>query len=625
MWNDLKSKIQDNRFAYTNDYLENAENLLNDEFVFQHVYNMEPSPIKYKLTDWFISPNKDPEWLFVLKRQEYLQDLVFTSLYTDDDKYLLKAKYYIFEWLRNNYLPEEKRFSTWRPIDTGIRLLNWAPVYNLLIEKGLLSSTEITQLTEVVNEQANYLQEHYIEKYDLSNWGVLVTTGILVFDAKNPGIIEAKYVEWAEQKFQLEIDIQVDSDGIHWEQSPLYFIEVFRSSLCVLAAKQTSSDNYSFATREKLSKMLISLEYQTLPNGLILQQGDTDGIPASDLVNSAKWIIHGIESEAPLDFLPYELMNEKYENQDSSQPLAVQFDANVSGNFYLKDANNYLHLFNGKLGSGHGHAANTHVDLTINSTNILVDPGRFTYVDGEIRRELKSASSHNVILIDGKYPIVPKDSWKFSEVLTNLSTSVSHTLNYDSYKMLYMDPKNNNYVCRYVVVNKNHFGVVVIDVVKADHASTIQNNWILGPDITDIKQHENSFNLNGDLCHVFLDDESYVSMVDQKFSKRYNELTKTTKLVAKKPIKQYAVTYSVFGEDVDGVTKLDIRQAGGDVDLQPENCFGLKVHYQNGDNDDLVLQHLNTFKGNKLFYVDGHSSFGELNIFDENNNKTFIF
>ena len=90
-WTLIQSLSKNNVFAHHEDYLKNAEYLLADEFLFQNVYNMEPSPQKYKLIDWQTSPNGDPEWLFVLKRQEYLQDLVYAYLVTDKIKYLKKA------------------------------------------------------------------------------------------------------------------------------------------------------------------------------------------------------------------------------------------------------------------------------------------------------------------------------------------------------------------------------------------------------------------------------------------------------------------------------------------------------------------------------------------------------
>ena len=71
----LNSLIHDGRISYAKDYLNNAKLLLNNQFRFQHVYDMEPSPEVYQLNSWQESPNGDPEWLEVLKRHEYLQDL----------------------------------------------------------------------------------------------------------------------------------------------------------------------------------------------------------------------------------------------------------------------------------------------------------------------------------------------------------------------------------------------------------------------------------------------------------------------------------------------------------------------------------------------------------------------
>lgn len=80
----LKKLVKENKISYANDYLNNSKLLLKNDFCFQHVYDMEPSPKIYHLEDWQVSPNGDPEWLYVLKRQEYLQDLLYSYISTND-------------------------------------------------------------------------------------------------------------------------------------------------------------------------------------------------------------------------------------------------------------------------------------------------------------------------------------------------------------------------------------------------------------------------------------------------------------------------------------------------------------------------------------------------------------
>lgn len=615
-WTLIQSLSKNNVFAHHEDYLKNAEYLLADEFLFQNVYNMEPSPQKYKLIDWQTSPNGDPEWLFVLKRQEYLQDLVYAYLVTDKIKYLKKAKYYIFAWIKNNYDITSVRYSTWRTIDTGIRLLNWAPTVDLLKKQHLLTAKELKKLGEVVNEQAQYLENHYIEKYDLSNWGVLITTGILTFDAINLRMINEEKVDWAKSKFTIQMRVQVDSEGMHWEQSPLYFVEVFRSALCVYGAYQSARIPLKSEIKKILVKMLQAFEYQILPDGKLLQQGDTDTIPVRDLFNSAWNILKNKNIGKKFDFLT-SMFDFHLKATQKSLEARPFFDGFISGNFVNKESKNYLHLFNGNLGSGHGHAANGHVDVTIGGENLLIDPGRYTYVNSSVRRLLKSGSAHNVLLVDDKYPIVPKDSWKFKEVAIPIGNEVRHLKNIDAYKMVTLNAKNEIYRTRYVVWLKDQETMVIIDALRAYGKHRATSNWILGEQINPKQIDSNRVALDGQKSsyNFFTTAGNVLQIDEQVFSPRYNEKKSTTKLSASRDFKDYYINFTVIGK-VKNVQKLTVKQAGTEQKVPAERGYAFKISDETNE-ITFVLQHLNTFVGNKLYYVDEIPTYGELNLIIE--------
>lgn len=61
-----------------------------------------------------------------------------------------------------------------------------------------------------------------------------------------------------------------------------------------------------------------------------------------------------------------------------------------------------------------------HVDLVINGEDILVDSGRFTYVDCRERYDLKEPSGHNAVIVDGKPAGVCESSWNYQSVCSCL-------------------------------------------------------------------------------------------------------------------------------------------------------------------------------------------------------------
>ncbi len=59
---------------------------------------MEPTQISYTMDPikWQETPNGDPEWLYMLKRQEYLLDLLEAFYTTGQVKYQTKMKALLF-------------------------------------------------------------------------------------------------------------------------------------------------------------------------------------------------------------------------------------------------------------------------------------------------------------------------------------------------------------------------------------------------------------------------------------------------------------------------------------------------------------------------------------------------
>lgn len=616
----LNSLIHDDRISYAKDYLDNAKLLLNNQFRFQHVYDMEPSPEVYQLNSWQDSPNGDPEWLYVLKRQEYLQDLLYSYLRTNKSEYLFKIKTFIFDWMQNNDADKSARYKTWRTIDTGIRLLNWSKPLSYLINRNIVSAEEESQINQSIKRQAKYLEDNYIEKYDLSNWGVLITTGILTFSAEHPNIIDDQISNWALDKLIQELKLQVDETGLQWEQSPLYFIEVFRSSLSVVASFNANKKFVPTEITNVLKRMLKASKFLIKPNGNLLQQGDTDSIKIADLVTTAEYILAGkFNPSYKYDFLLISLAD-KAEITLEQKELDENryFDSITSGNFFFKDTNskNYWHIYNGNLGSGHGHASSGHLDLVINDDDIFLDPGRYTYVNSHERRYLKSGFSHNVILVDNTFPTVPLNSWKFSTVVSNQRNEVAHFKTFDSVKCTYVDKKINYIVTRYFIWIKTVAVMVIVDIVEDSGQHLQSNNWILNPasHVKEITQNQIEISINGNEYYLF-HSLKQVETQRQLLSDRYNQIQQTSKLIISDNFNNSNVSYTVVGkkEIIAGVNHVDSMR-NGKVDTSAIHNYGIVISLNGRKPITVNIQHENTIKGNKLYFVNNIPFYGNISV-----------
>ena len=157
--------------------LHQAEDLMQNTFVFTDRWDMEPCAVPYTVPagQWTHSPNGDPEWVFMLNRHDYLPKLWQAAVLTGEVRYRRKLIDSVMDWIASNPLTREGTPST-RTIDTGIRCMNWIQLLPFLLAEDALTDQEARTMIDSLSAQFANLRERYIPKYTLSNWGVLQTT-----------------------------------------------------------------------------------------------------------------------------------------------------------------------------------------------------------------------------------------------------------------------------------------------------------------------------------------------------------------------------------------------------------------------------------------------------------------
>ena len=160
--------------------LRQADWLMEQKFCFCDRWDMEPCSTVYEVSpfSWDACPNGDPEWIYMLNRQEYLKKMLMAYWYTGQERYVEGMKQYILHWVRQNTKETFGSLMT-RTIDTGIRCASWTPLLLHLLAKEHIKEEELFEILESMEQQFLYLYQSYVPKYRQSNWGVLQTTSIL--------------------------------------------------------------------------------------------------------------------------------------------------------------------------------------------------------------------------------------------------------------------------------------------------------------------------------------------------------------------------------------------------------------------------------------------------------------
>jgi hypothetical protein len=263
----------------------------------------------------------------------------------------------------------------------------------------------------------------------MSNWGTLANHGLFLAGVMLPSSPRtAAYVTESLRRLAENAKIGVYADGTQWEQSPMYHNEVLHDLLDVVILAGRNGIALPAPIADKAHAMARVDMIWAKPNGHEVAMGDSDDIDLRDQVSKAAVVFADPALKAAgyprLDFdSAWDLGAEAiaaYDALPSERPAETDFALTDSGNAYLRSGWDgdaaFVHFHCGTLGAGHGHSDQLHVDLFARGEDILVDPGRFTYVNKPERFEFKDSTAHNTTTVDGLNVYDCADSWGCSKL-----------------------------------------------------------------------------------------------------------------------------------------------------------------------------------------------------------------
>lgn len=515
--------------------IAHADELMHQTFTFNKTWDMERclTPYTLPVIDWNTHQNDDPEWCFMLSRMDYLDHLLLASLLTGEIRYTDKAKEYILNWIAAH--PTIVSEPSTRTLDTGIRVMNWMEALPYLSMLHALNEDELTRITDSMLAQMQYLKENYLPKYKTSNWGSIQTCAIVsVLPFLRADFLSDPLYQWALDEMTLQFSIQVYPDGMHWEQSTMYHIEVLNYGMKAVHYMGLHLQPCPSAVKEQVYALAKALAGQLTPSGEIETFGDSDRVCARDVLSRAALLFDDPTFRfVGLDELDPESLYvlgvpaaQRYATLPASAPQSMHYDGEDSGMYTLrsswdKDAS-FTMFTNGSLGSGHGHSDNLHLSACYQGDPVLIDCGRFTYrEDHPLRVQLKGMAAHNGVMIDDKAYCVPSDSWDYADFGLPLKNYVRHAgnLHYFEGAMLGHDPLQV-WVRKVIVVDPAIW--MIVDEVKCDGAHEAHSRLHFDPAVT-VSPAGDCHRVTTPHAALTLTCPGAVSYTSEPCSLRYNE------------------------------------------------------------------------------------------------------
>jgi|GEM_PF-214680 len=619
-----------------------ADELTDNVFLFNQPWDMEKclTPVRFEndCIDWHHIEEGDDEWMFMLNRHHYLPALVQQYIASGDEKYYRKFEVLITGWMEQepNFYGREE--TTWRTIDTGIRVKHWLQALDYLLETEIFSPELFVKMLDYLHKQVNYLFSCCRPELSLSNWRILEFHGAF--------IAAAFFKEWKEAgKWQAEaagilersLYLQVTGDGFHWEQSFMYHHEVLLCMLEAMLAGERNSVPLSPGLKECILRMAKASSHLVTPKGEQPCYGDSDVESMKELLTLCALIFpqerFGISlwKEAPLSLvLRYGSgAKEEVKKLDASPLPKLDYAHEDVGNYFVRSGwgkeDSYLFFKNGFLGSGHGHCDLLHFDLIVEGEPVLTDSGRFTYNPcREKRQEYKKASSHNTVTVDEKEFTLQKKAWGTTKVANEIKRPA--VLNR---KSVLLQGMNLGYFEEHVLINRK------ILWIKPDIWFVFDEISAGGEAVHTYRQHFH-FSKPSVSCgeQGFFYEEGAVKVSFRPLSKRkllemdcmvspaYNQEYGSKKVILETCMKGNGSLGVLIADESHGTYGLErvlLTDMNG-MEPEPGCAEALKVFKENRE-WVVCVNHKEEGNGRKLYMADGTPVYGRTSVIEKEDGK----
>ncbi len=506
---------------------------------------------------------------------DFLIDIAVAYRETQNVKYKKAIIDFINLWIEDNI----ENLEVHRTIDTGIRILNWIETLDFIGE------CYTDKMICALNIQVKMLHERYRLKDDLSNWGLFQTIGVL---ANKNYLDDNKQIEFWNEKLKLQLEMQINEEGFHWENSIMYQNQILLA-LCRLYRLDNNIDiSKQIKVLAKSSNALMK------HNNHQVMQNDSDDTDVAGLLKFASELVGNLQLG-------------KRSNDDISKIYCKKSNENAvnellecypkTGLFVKKNSSLYLSMHNHAYGSSHSHFMPCHINFTLEE-DILIDPGRYSYQNVKERCQLKSIRSHNSPVMKNVISEEILNSW---DSKTNIQRNDINCKLMDDIVYAKASYTCDGYLIirRLIEIDSN---LIVIDQYPRECVKEV--NLVLGPKI--ILLEDLKFLKKFQIKHNYPEEKIEKTL----YSENYNELLQTNKLRLTDNSKELLKYFAI----INYKSKLKQREINNYI----------VYDFQTKDRDlSICLLEKDIEIGSKIEIISGERIYGKLVIIDNKNNKKY--
>ena len=353
--------------------------------------------------DWHHrGPRRDPEWPRFLNRHDIFRSLLRAWCDTGDERYRRCINHLLLDWLDHVPPPKRRSFGVaWRSLEAARRsTLPWLEAFFAREPGPALDPLPRCRMLLSLLDHGHVLRHRHARA---GNHLFTELVALAVLGAAWPELrAAAAWRDYALSRAVRALFRQTYPDGAHTELSNHYHrVVVVEAERLLAVLSLCRRETERAGVEERVRAMWDYFAGMTLPDGTGPLNNDGDREPnarylrdAAARLGCSEWLhvaSAGAQGRAPPSppsrFYPWAgqaVMRESWQ----AQAQWARFDM-------------------GPHGTGHQHADQLSLEVSVGARRLLVDPGRYTYRPGPAREYMKGAVGHNVVRIDGRASIEP--------------------------------------------------------------------------------------------------------------------------------------------------------------------------------------------------------------------------
>ena len=354
----------------------------------------------------------DHKFVWELNRHQHLVLLAQAALITGDDTYETDLFRQLASWMAQN--PFQRGINWTSALEVAFRALSWIWIYHL--QGSRMPPDFRKRFLRLLYLHGRYIEANLSYYFSPNTHLLGEAVALHALGRLFPAFPRSR--RWSELGREItlgEMTRQVRDDGSHFEQSSYYCLYALDMFLF-----HATLDAPPAAYRERLGRMAEYLNALAGPAGRLPLLGDEDGghfFHPFSLPNSlicAYSVAQG--RHASVCGASFSAVDAYLNRPAPVRPDSTLFrDAGVA---VLRAGENQIVIDCGPFGPGnstHSHSDTLSFTASSGASEILIDPGTFTYSDPALREEFRGSAAHNTIRIDKMDQAIPDGPFRWKQ------------------------------------------------------------------------------------------------------------------------------------------------------------------------------------------------------------------